>query len=39
MIIEGKNAVSEALKGNVTIEKVMVQKDVQNKGIFQIVKE
>lgn len=39
MIIEGKNAVSEALKGNLTIEKVMVQKDVQNKGIFQIVKE
>ena len=39
MIIEGKNAVSEALKGNGTIEKVMVQKDVQNKGIFQIVKE
>lgn len=27
MIIEGRNAVNEALKADITIEKVMVQKD------------
>ena len=37
MIIEGKNAVREALKGNVTIEKVLVQKD--SKGTFDFIKE
>lgn len=39
MIIEGKNAVNEALKGNVTIEKIMVQKDVRSNGINELVRE
>lgn len=38
MLIEGRNAVSEALKGNVTIEKVLVLKDGGH-AIFDISKE
>ena len=39
MIVEGKNAVSEAVKGNVTVEKVLVQKDNGARGIYELVKE
>jgi 23S rRNA (guanosine2251-2'-O)-methyltransferase len=39
MIIEGKNAVNEALKGNVTIEKLLIDKNGQSKGVYNIIQE
>ena len=39
MIAEGKNAAMEAIRGNVTVEKVLVQKDNASRGIFDLVKE
>ncbi len=38
MIIEGRNAVMEALKGEVTIEKVLVLKDAPKQNNFMLVK-
>ena len=39
MIAEGKNAAMEAIRGNVTVEKVLVQKDNASRGLFDLVKE
>lgn len=39
MIAEGKNAATEAIRGNVTVEKVLVQKDNTSRGLFELVKE
>lgn len=39
MIAEGKNAATEAIRGNVTVEKVLVQKDNASRGLFELVKE
>ena len=39
MIIEGKNAVNEALRGNVTIEKVLVLKDGAGRGAYEVASE
>ena len=39
MIAEGKNAATEAIRGNVTVEKVLVQKDNTSRGLFDLVKE
>ena len=39
MIAEGKNAAMEAIRGNFTVEKVLVQKDNASRGIFDLVKE
>lgn len=39
MIIEGKNAVSEALKGNLTIEKVLILKDTPTVNFRFIVEQ
>lgn len=39
MIIEGKNAVAEALRGNVTIEKVLVLKAGAGRGVYELTAE
>lgn len=39
MLIEGKNAVSEAMKGNVTIEKLMVLKSAPTSNFNTIIRE
>lgn len=39
MIVEGKNAALEAIRGNVTVEKVLVQKDNASRGLYEFVKE
>ncbi len=39
MIIEGRNAVMEALRGEVTIEKVLVLKDGAGRGAYEVVGE
>ncbi|MBR1747941.1 MAG: 23S rRNA (guanosine(2251)-2'-O)-methyltransferase RlmB [Clostridia bacterium] len=37
MIIEGRNAVIEALRGEVTVEKVLLQKDAQNQNVKTVL--
>lgn len=39
MIIEGRNAVIEALRGDVTIEKVLVLKDGAGRGAYEVASE
>lgn len=39
MIIEGKNAVNEALKGNITIEKVLILKNAPTSNFGAIIKQ
>lgn len=39
MIIEGRNAVMEALRGDVTIEKVLVLKDGAGRGAYEVASE
>lgn len=39
MIIEGRNAVMEALRGDVTIEKVLVLKDGAGRGAYEVAGE
>ena len=39
MIIEGRNAVMEALRGDVTIEKVLVLKDGVGRGAYEVASE
>ena len=39
MIAEGKNAVTEVLKSNVTVEKVLVQKDNASHAVYELARE
>lgn len=39
MIIEGKNAVNEAIKSGVTIEKILIDKDNKSHAIYELAKE
>ena len=39
MIIEGKNAVEEALRGHATVERIMIQKGTPNQGLVNKIKE
>jgi len=39
MIIEGKNAVEEALRGHATVERIMIQKGTPNQGLVGKIKE
>jgi 23S rRNA (guanosine2251-2'-O)-methyltransferase len=39
MIIEGKNAVEAALTGDATVEKIMIQRDVNNPQLVKAIKE
>ncbi|MCR4661958.1 MAG: 23S rRNA (guanosine(2251)-2'-O)-methyltransferase RlmB [Clostridia bacterium] len=39
MIIEGRNAVKEALRSNTTIEKVLIAKDIKSNALFDLMKE